>query len=43
MLGAIGAQAVDELATLAFTVTVIDRDLPIDMLKFSIVAASSTA
>ncbi|MCK5014024.1 MAG: hypothetical protein KAS66_09400, partial [Candidatus Omnitrophica bacterium] len=40
VLGAIGNQTVDELATLTFTATATDSDLPADTLTFSIDAAS---
>ena len=41
VLGAIGNQTVDELATLTFTATATDTDLPADTLTFSLDAASS--
>ena len=40
VLNAIGNQTVDELATLSFTVTATDADLPADTLSFSLDAAS---
>jgi hypothetical protein len=40
VLGAIGNQTVDELATLTFTATATDSDLPADTLSFSLEAAS---
>ena len=40
VLGAIGNQTVDELATLSFTATATDADLPADTLTFSLDAAS---
>ena len=40
VLGAIGDQSVDELATLSFTATATDSDLPADTLTFSLDAAS---
>ena len=43
VLGAIGNQSVDELATLSFTATATDSDLPADTLTFSLDAASITA
>ena len=42
VLGAIGNQTVDELATLTFTATATDADLPADTLTFSLDAASIT-
>jgi hypothetical protein len=43
VLGAIGNQSVDELATLSFTATATDSDLPADTLTFSLDAASLAA
>ena len=43
VLGAIGDQSIDELATLSFTATATDSDLPADTLTFSLDAASLTA
>jgi hypothetical protein len=43
VLGAIGNQSVDELATLSFTATATDADLPADTLTFSLDAASLAA
>ena len=43
VLGAIGNQTVDELATLTFTATATDADLPADTLTFSLDAASLAA
>ena len=40
VVGAIGDQSVDELATLTFTATATDADLPADTLSFSLDAAS---
>ena len=40
VLGAIGNQTVDELATLTFTATATDADLPADTLTYSLDAAS---
>ena len=41
VLGAIGNQTVNELATLTFTATATDSDLPADTLTFSLDAALS--
>jgi VCBS repeat-containing protein len=43
VLGAIGNQSIDELATLSFTATATDADLPADTLTFSLDAASLAA
>jgi hypothetical protein len=43
VLGAIGNQSVDELATLSFSATATDADLPADTLLFSLDAASLAA
>ena len=43
VLGAIGNQTVNELATLSFTATATDADLPADTLTFSLDAASLAA
>ena len=43
VLGAIGNQSIDELATLSFTATATDSDLPADTLTFSLDAASLAA
>ena len=43
VLAAIGNQTVDELATLTFTATATDTDLPADTLTFSLDAASLAA
>ncbi len=43
VLAAIGNQSIDELATLSFTATAMDTDLPADTLTFSLDAASITA
>ncbi len=40
VLGAIGNQSVDELATLSFTATATDSDYPADTLSFSLDAPS---
>ena len=43
VLGAIGNQTVNELATLSFTATATDSDLPADTLTFSLDAAAISA
>ena len=43
VLAAIGNQTVDELATLTFTATATDSDLPADTLTFSLDATSIAA
>ena len=43
VLGAIGNQSINELATLTFTATATDSDLPADTLTFSLDAASIAA